>query len=85
MGIEICMMCDSEPCKCSEIYCGHIVRKGECVFCDERPHVVLKCIKCSPIGSGCSWHVIENGIATCRKCGTTRSPEIIDNDIGITN
>jgi hypothetical protein len=79
----ICMMCDFEPCKCAEIYCGHLVEKGECVFCDERPHVILKCIKCHPDGSGGSWHVVENGVATCRRCETPRTPEISNDDIGI--
>lgn len=82
MTDETCMLCDHEPCKCAEIYCGHIVRRGECVICDPRPHAVMECVKCKP---GQTWHFIDGNTATCRKCETVRPIDMSEGDIGIWN
>lgn len=84
MNADVCMLCDTEPCRCAEIYCGHLVKRGECIFCDDRPHVVLACKTCGVKG-GQTWHTIKDETATCRKCGTTRNSEITMDDIGISS
>jgi len=65
--------------------CPHDVKKGECVICDPRIHVILHCKKCAKKGGGQTWHSIVGKVATCRKCGTTREPMAKKPDINIRN
>ena len=63
--------------------CPHFVSPAkDCVRCDSRQHMVMKCFKCS-LDGGQTWHLIEGEKATCRKCGTVRSVVLIDGDMGI--
>lgn len=65
--------------------CPHFVSPvSNCVMCENKLNVVMKCIRCS-LNGGQTWHLIEGEMATCRKCGTVRGSPLVDGDMGISN
>lgn len=60
--------------------CEHFIAKDQCVFCDERHHIILMCDKCETN----TWHAAFGDYFICRRCDLIRDG-IGKGDIGISN